>query len=148
MRRRDQISSLVWLLFALLICVASLQMSLGTWRDPGPGFLPLASGVLLGVLSLVCFLQAYTLQRTREAWYSQRWKNLILVLAVLGGYAFTLEFLGFITATFLLLVILFRGIEPQKWIVAIGGGALTSLLCYVVFELWLKTQLPKGFLGF
>jgi hypothetical protein len=38
--------------------------------------------------------------------------------------------------------------EPQRWLVAIGGSAIASISSYAVFELWLKTQLPKGFLGF
>ena len=150
MRKRDQASSLFWLFFALCICGASLRMPLGTLWDPGPAFLPLGSGVLLGILSIICFLKARGLSEaeTQGAWIGERWKNLILVLCVLTAYAFTLEFLGFIIATFLLMVVLFRGIEPQKWTVVLGGGALTSLLSYAVFEVWLKTQLPKGFLGF
>jgi hypothetical protein len=43
---------------------------------------------------------------------------------------------------------LFRFVEPQKWVVAVGGSALASIASYVVFELWLKTQLPRGILGF
>jgi len=71
-----------------------------------------------------------------------------LVLAVLLAYTAFLEVLGFLLATFLLLLFLFRGIEPQRWVVSIGGSALTSFITYALFELWLKTQLPKGFIGF
>jgi len=63
-------------------------------------------------------------------------------------YAIFLEILGFLMVTFLLLIFLFRGIEPQRWLVSVGGSALASLICYAIFELWLKTQLPKGILGF
>ena len=151
MKRYDQISAIVWMLFAASICFESLRLPLGTWRDPGPGFLPLGSGIILGALSLVCYLQA-RLGKSEEAQegepFKGRWKNLILVLGVLCAYAFFLEVLGFLLGSFLLLLFLFRGIEPQKWIVSIGGSALASFLCYVVFELWLKTQLPKGIFGF
>lgn len=151
MRLYNQISSSVWILFALYICVESLRMPLGTWQDPGPGFVPLASGILLGGLSLVCFVQARLCEseEAKESWYPKvRWKNLVFILITLCAYALFLEILGFIFDTFILLVLLFRSIEPQKWIVAIGGSALTSLLCYAVFELWLKSQLPKGIWGF
>ena len=151
MKRYDQISAIFWMLFAVCIGVESLRLPLGTWRDPGPGFLPLGSGIILGALSLVCYLQA-RLGKSDEARESEylkgRWKNLVLVLAVLCVYVFSLEILGFLLGSFLLLLFLFRGIEPQKWIVSIGGSALASFLCYVVFELWLKTRLPKGIFGF
>jgi len=150
MKKYDQMSSLVWLLFALYICLESIRLPLGSWRDPGAGFLPLGSGIFLGFLSIVSYLQAH-LSRSedvRDSWYSkERWKNLILVLAALLAYAIFLEILGFLLGTFLLLIFLFRGIEPQRWAVAIGGSALASFLSYAVFELWLRTQLPKGILG-
>jgi putative tricarboxylic transport membrane protein len=151
MKRYDQISSLIWLGFALYICTESLRLPLGSWRDPGPGFLPLASGVFLGVLSGVSFFQARmrATDESRGGWYSpERWKSLLLILAALFGYALVLDALGFLVSTFILLLVLFRFVEPQKWFVAIGGGVLASIICYAVFELWLKTQLPRGILGF
>ena len=151
MRLYDQSSSSVWILFALYICIESIRMPLGTLREPGPGFVPLISGILLGGLSLVCFLKAHlsASAETKAPQYSKvRWKNLILILTTLCVYTLFLEVLGFILDTFLLLILLFRSIEPQKWTVTIGGSALTSSVCYAVFELWLKSQLPKGILGF
>jgi hypothetical protein len=38
-------------------------------------------------------------------------------------------------------------VEPQRWVVAIGGSALASIASYIIFEVWLKTQLPKGIFG-
>ena len=151
MKNHDQQSSLVWLLLAVLICVESLRrLPLGSFNDPGPGFLPLLVGILLGVLSVICFLQARREGLPSGAWFSrERWKNLAWVLAALLAYAAVLDLLGFLVSTFLLLVVLFRcGLEPQRWAWAIGGSAIASLSCYVVFELWLHTQLPPGILGF
>ncbi len=151
MKKYDQISSLVWLTFAVYILVESLRLPLGTWRDPGPGFLPLGSGIFLGILSGIAFFQAHrrAADGSRGSWISpERWKSLLLILAALFGYALVLDALGFLVSTFILLLVLFRFVEPQKWLVAIGGSALASILCYVVFELWLKTQLPRGILGF
>ncbi len=146
-------SSLVWLAFAMAICIESSRLSFGSFHNPGPGFLPLLVGILLGILSILAFLQAALSKETEkivQSWYpKERWKKLIWVLAALFAYAVCLEILGFLLSTFLLLIFLFRaGIETQKWIWAIGGSAVTSLSSYAVFELWLKTQLPRGILGF
>ena len=151
MRKYDQISSLVWLAFAVCIGVESLRLPLGTWRDPGPGFLPLGSGIFLGIFAGIAFFQARMRDedKPRGSWYSpERSKSLLLILGALFGYALVLDALGFLVSTFILLLVLFRFVEPQKWIVVIGGSALASITCYVVFELWLKTQLPRGILGF
>ncbi len=152
MKRYDEISSLIWFLFAIYICVESIRLPLGSWRDPGPGFLPLLVGLFLAGLSIICFMQARMGESTEQkaSWYSrERWKNLIWVLLALFAYALVLDYLGFLMSTFLLLIFLFRfGMEPQKWFWAIGGSVIASVSCYVVFELWLQTQLPKGILGF
>jgi putative tricarboxylic transport membrane protein len=150
MKKYDQMSSLLWLALAFYIGIESLRLPLGSWRDPGPGFLPLGAGIGLAILSLTVFSQARfrTEERTRQGWYSpERWKSLLVILGVLFGYALFLDFLGFLVSTFLLLVMLFRFVEPQRWVVAIGGSALASIASYIVFEVWLKTQLPKGIFG-
>ena len=152
MKKYDQMSSGIWLLFAMYICVESIRLPLGSFRDPGPGFLPLLVGILLGALSLISFFQARTakLLESSEPWYPRkRWKNLVWVLGALLAYAGILDALGFLVSTFLLLILLFRSsLEPRSWPWAVGGSLIASVSCYVVFELWLRTQLPKGFLGF
>ena len=153
MRRHDQMSSLVWLIFAIYICVESGRLSFGSFHNPGPGFLPLLIGILLGIFSIVVFLRATLSDKPQEnipPWYPrERWKKLIWVLVALFAYAICLETLGFLTSTFLLLVFLFRfGMEPKRWVVAIGGSAIASFSSYAVFELWLRTQLPRGIFGF
>ncbi len=149
MKKYDQISSLAWLFFALYICGTSLQLPLGSWQDPGPGFLPLGTGICLGILSAVDFFRGGPWKGREGSWYSQeRWKSLLLILIGLIGFSFFLDSLGFVLTTFFLLMILFRFIEPQPWKVVIGGSLLASFASYVVFQIWLKTQLPKGIFGF
>ena len=153
MKKYDQISSLVWLAFAIYICIESSRLSFGSFHNPGPGFLPLLVGLLLGIFSLTAFLQATLSRKPQEnipPWYPrERWRKLIWVLGGLLAYAICFETLGFLISTFLLLVFLFRyGIEPKRWVVAIGASALASFSSYAVFELWLRTQLPRGLLGF
>ncbi len=149
MKKYDRISSLAWFFFAAYICVTSLQLPLGSWQDPGPGFLPLGTGICLGLLSAADFFRSGPVQGREGAWYSkERWKSLLLILMGLTGFSAFLDLLGFVLTTFFLLVILFRFIEPQPWKVVIGGSLLASVASYVVFQVWLKTQLPTGIFGF
>lgn len=153
MKRYDQMSGLVGLIFAIYICIESSRLSFGSFHNPGPGFLPLLVGLFLGIFSMIVFLQATLSGRSQEhfpPWYPrERWKRLIWVLVALFAYAICLETLGFLISTFLLLVFLFRyGMERKRWVVAIGASAMASFSSYAVFELWLRTQLPRGIFGF
>ena len=144
-------SSLFFLFFAFLICIESLRLPLGSLGEPGPGFFPLGIGIVLGVLSVVAFFQA-RLSKARElrkSWYAETIKkNVILSLIALFAFSVFLEMLGFLLCTFLFLIILFRGMQAKPWIIAVGQSIIICLSCYVLFELLLKSQLPKGFLGF
>jgi hypothetical protein len=59
-------------------------------------------------------------------------------------YNFIFVYLGFILSTILLLLFLFKAIEPQKWSVAVAGALIASLAAYVLFARWLDVQLPVG----
>jgi hypothetical protein len=50
--------------------------------------------------------------------------------------------------TALLLLFLFRAIEPQKWKMAIGLAISSSVGFYLLFDRVLQVSLPKGIFGF
>jgi len=76
------------------------------------------------------------------------WQKSFLVLAALLAYAFLLPRLGFILCTAIFVAFMLKVVKPQGWPVVIVGGILAALGTYVIFELWLKAQLPSGPLGF
>ena len=59
-------------------------------------------------------------------------------------YALVLEVVGFVAATFALLLFFFRALERQRWPLALAGSLVTALLTYLVFKVWLHVQLPAG----
>ena len=152
MEHRDRISSLISLVFSILVCVGSYRLPVGIGRlsDPGPGFFPFWAGVLMGILSFAAYMKA---MRTKGEdigpWYSrERWKKVLFILAIITGYALVLEPLGFVLSTFLLLFTLLKVAEGQGWRLSVGGSLVVAAVSFVVFDHWLKLQLPKGFWGF
>lgn len=150
MPKQDKISTVFWLLVSCLICVESLRIPIGSWHDPGPGLLPLVCGITLGLLSLIAFAEAWRNESTdhREILSSMRWSRLILVIGCLVVYALLLEKLGFLLATFGFLLVILRSVGFHRWIVSIVESGIISIACYLIFNVWLKTQLPNGILGF
>jgi putative tricarboxylic transport membrane protein len=151
MKKYDLISGFFFLLFAFLICFLSARLPLGSWRHPGAGLFPLLIGIILGLLSAIASFRAYQSKshESKKPLVSEgKGKNLVVVLSALFVYAICLESLGFLISSFLVLIILFRGVEPQRWTVSVLGSALISFMSYVIFELWLKARLPRGLLGF
>jgi putative tricarboxylic transport membrane protein len=75
------------------------------------------------------------------------WKNAMVILISLLAYALLLVPLGFFITTTLFIAFLLRAIVPQRWSVVIACSILTAVISYLIFEIWLKAQLPKGPLG-
>ena len=151
MKSRDMISSLFWMAMGLGICYGGYDLHLGSLHEPGSGFMFFWVGVIMIGLSLIVLIKAVREKGQRGElkvlWTQIRWKKVLLVLAALFVYAYVLTPLGFIPTTILLLIFLFKAVEPQKWSYAILGAVVCTLAAYGLFGFWLGCQLPQGLLG-
>ncbi|MBP1724012.1 MAG: tripartite tricarboxylate transporter TctB family protein [Deltaproteobacteria bacterium] len=150
MRRYDLISSLFFLLCGLLIAASSLQMPIGRLGEPGPGFLPLFIGILMGILSAALLIRSLSVGTSgKKAFWLDRkqWPKVLATILALIVYGFALRPLGFSLVTLFLLVFLFKVIGEMNWSVSIAGPLLTTSFFYLLFKVWLEVQLPVGPLG-
>ncbi len=156
--KKDSWQSVFWIVCALLICVGSYRLSLGSLSDPGPGMFPFLAGAALCMLSIIEWWNISRASRkdTRasaqavEPLFANRLgavKAAAIILALLI-YALTMEHLGFILSTTLFIAFLLWMVERQRWYVIVFGAVVSSLTTYLVFKVWLDTALPVGLLGF
>jgi putative tricarboxylic transport membrane protein len=147
------VNDVVWMLLAFLVCLGGLKLGFGTFSDPGAGFLPLISGVILGLLALIDLgsglIGKWKLGFEEKNYFTGiDWKKLIVTLAVLFGYVIFFEILGFIIATIIALFFLFEMFEPIPWWEALIMSVITSGLSYLLFKIGLDCQLAEGILAF
>lgn len=148
--RKDQISGTFWLFVALIIIWQSLELQLGNYRAPGPGFIPLCVGLSMAVISAIIIIRATFLPNKQKLtlWLSrQAGKRLGIVLAGMLIYALLFMHLGFSFSAFLLLILLLKGFEPQRWRVVIPWAIGITTLSYFLFRIVLNCELPRGLLG-
>jgi putative tricarboxylic transport membrane protein len=140
-------SSLLLLLFSCFICIQSYRLNLGTLNSPGPGLFPFGAGLILGLLALIVILQSAR-EDGPERIEGRGNLKIVWVLFALVAYGLVLERFGFLVTTFGLLVFLLKVIVSQRWGRVLISALLSTLTSYVIFQIWLKAQLPKGFIGF
>jgi len=151
MRRIFLYCNLFWLLFSLFICVESYRLKLGAINQPGPGFFPFSAGLVMLILSLAALFQSIRGMEKEEKTLRQepfRWWNIVIILIAITAYAFSLEKIGFLINTFLLICLLLKVVEPQTWKTAIIGGLITTIAANFIFNVIFRTQIPSGILGF
>ena len=152
MERADRISGIFWLVFALFIGVQSYRLGLGTLHKPGPGFLFFWTSIVLAIMSLIVLIPAWSSKKSKELQTSifgkQNTRKIILVLISLFLYAIFMERIGFIPVTLLLFIFLLGMIEKKRWSYTIFVSIVVVVIAYLIFETWLRSQLPKGLLDF
>ena len=150
MVKADRISSVFWLAFAVFVSIESYRLGLGTLHQPGPGFLFFWTSIILGLMSLVILISAGRSKKSEESHILNVRKlgnkKIILVVISVFIYALLMETLGFIPVTLLFLLFLLGIVEKKGWLFTISTSVVATALAYLVFETWLKSQLPKGFL--
>lgn len=155
MEKYDRLGSLFWFALGAVICVGSVQIRLGTFHRPGPGFMPFLSGVFLMLFGVILMVSTLTgadnkkeETKSEKLWTKENWKGFSLTLLALFGYALLMNSLGFYTTTFLFLFFLFKLTAPRKWLMPLAFAGASVILCYLIFSLWLMTQFPGGIFGF
>ena len=148
----DLLSSLFFIVFAVLVCAASINLKVGTISSPEPGFLPFWSGAVLCTLAVILAIVSISKKRVgRKAmdfWKGMKWHKVIFVSTSLLIYAIFLSKIGYLICTFCLLTFLFGIIKRSRLWILVVSALITVLATYVVFDIWLQVSLPKGVYGF
>jgi ABC-type xylose transport system permease subunit len=152
MKYSDTISGLFWFFVGLWLSIWSLTYEIGRLTEPGPGYLPLALGIILILLSLILLLG----QRKRDSRKKQivsssprgsGWKKVAYTVLVMAVAAFFFEKVGYLITFFVLIVLLMKGAEAQSWKRILLTAVLATLGVYIIFVLLLEQPLPRGYLG-
>jgi putative tricarboxylic transport membrane protein len=141
--RHDKITALFLLAVAIYFCIESVPLGMGGLHNPGAGFIPFFSGVLLGCLSLGIFLCSLR-EKGAGLKLGKDWKNGAWVLGCLFFYFLVLERVGFIITTFLFIILLQLSFRPRRWRGILVVSVLTVLCSYLIFVFLLGVTMPKG----
>jgi putative tricarboxylic transport membrane protein len=152
MSKADRASGLFWLFFSLFISYESYKLGLGMLRQPGPGFLFFWTGIVTAILSLTVILRSFRKSSPSAAqapfFKTRNVTKIAFVLLSLFVYALLMEWTGFLIVTLLLFLFLLGVVEKKGWFFAVWVSMTVTALSYLLFEIGLQSQLPKGFLSF
>lgn len=102
----------------------------------------------MGILSTILLTLSFGEKDVEEHVFNQvKLRNIVVVLAALFIYAFFFTTIGFIVSTFVFVLILIGIVERKNWYIVILVSVTSSLLSYLIFKIWLQSNLPKGMFG-
>ncbi len=140
-----------WLGIGITMCGLAWRVNLGSFQEPGPGFVAFVSGLFIfsiGVILLVSEgLSKMSLGNRSDlsqAFQNISWPRLAYTMALLTVYGLLLNILGYIITTFLVMWGLFHDWEKNRWASSLLASLTTVGVTYLVFEVWLHCQFPRG----
>lgn len=151
MKTADLLTAAFWLLFGLGLSWQGWQLGHGPLAEPGSGFLIVWLGAFMALVAAGKLVKTLRDGKHSEPiaalWAGARVSKVVLAVLVLMAYALILPSVGFLISTVLLLLVLFRGIDPLGWLAAVVAAVLGAGASYLLFKTVLGTQLPAGWLG-
>lgn len=139
--KSDRIFGVIWLAVAIAMGVLATGFHAPFSYEPiGPAKYPMLLSVLMGL----CGIWFIVRPGPEPEWPDARlWGKVIVMFAVLLGYAWLFQLLGFMLATALLTVALGR-LYGGRWLQSVIGGALLGPGLYLFFDRLLDVTLPIG----
>ena len=147
MARRDLVSAGGLAALALVYLAASRSYPLDTLAAPGPGVFPLAVGLSMLALAACQALAAtgaFPTARPGPSPDRPARGRVRALAAVLVGYALAAGTLGFLTASFVLVLAASRLLGAPGWGRPAALAAGVTAAAYAIFVLWLAVPLPRG----
>lgn len=143
----DRGSGIALALFALAVIWESRQLPLGTFRHPGPGYVPVVLAVLLLILAICLVLTSGRASLLSSITWTE-WRHALAILAASIFSVLGIERLGYRLTVLLVLVFLVKLVERRGWVMSLVFAFGFSFGSYFLFYTILRVPLPEGPLGF
>lgn len=136
---QDVVGGLAVTALGIFAAIYAQKYEFGDLNRMGPGYFPVALGVVLALLGLLIAVPAFMRKGDPIV---VKWKTFALVLGSIVAFALTLKVLGLILATALSVMISSLADNETRWkgriLLAVGVAAIT----YLVFGYALGMVLP------
>jgi putative tricarboxylic transport membrane protein len=150
-REIKSLEGVVWIAVGIVLCILALKFNLGSFREPGPGFVVFLSGLLISAAGLAMIISKTFLKSKPQtspeaisAFQAVQWPRLTYTVGLLLGYTLFLNSLGYVPATFLLMWSMSYDWKKKNWTSSVLFSSVTVIISYLMFEIWLRCQLPRG----
>lgn len=147
----NRISGIFFMGIGIFFSLYARFVEIGTWNEPGPGFLPFWAGITITVMAAFLFIGSFKgKDPLRPPFFPETdsWKRVLITFLALIVYNLLLNPLGFFLTTLFFVGFLVRFIFPQSIFRTLVVAIASAIVARLLFINFLETQLPKGFIGF
>lgn len=149
MRKAESVFSLGMTILCGVYLYFVWQMDVGSFLEPGPGFMPAVVGIMAIAASALIFLGSLKgkggAKPKEEAAGEGKWRFASLVAAIVV-FIPLFNILGSIASIFLVVFALNKILGAKGWLQPLALALICAAATWAVFVLALDVPLPKGIL--
>jgi len=147
----DFVSGIVLFMFGLFVILLSYSQGLGKPSEAGPGQFGFLLGIILAILSSMIFLNTIVKKsqiEKKKFEVGPGWRKVIFQAVLIFLFAMALDTLGFIVSSFILFALSLRFIFLKGVLTVLFWSFICSFGSYALFNVILRTDLPRGIFAF
>ncbi len=137
----DRISGSALVIFALLVILESRHLPLGTFRQPGPAFVPILLALLLLIFAVFVVLTGSRAPLLSSIRWTE-WRHAVAILGASIFSVFAVERLGYRFTVVLVLTFLVKIVEKRGWLLSLAFAFAMSFGSFFLFYTILRVPLP------
>ena len=139
----DRFSGTVLALFALWVMWESRNLPFGTFRQPGPAYMPVVLALILLIFALMVATTGGRSQRLQSVGWVE-WRHAGAILAMCAFAALALERIGYRLTVLAMLFFIVKGVEKRSWVLAAVFALAIAFGSFYLFHTILRVPLPRG----
>lgn len=139
MMKQSLLTALPIAAIGLLVTAISLTYPIGTPARMGPGFLPLACGLIL--LAIGAAIAVFDREAVEDITGTNRIRPIAAIFAGLGAWTLTVQHLGLVPATFLLVGLVAFAQPRPNWWASLAAAVVLSVIGVLAFIMGLNIRL-------
>ena len=143
----DRVSASVLTLFALLVIWESRLLPLGSFRHPGPAYVPVLLASLLLIFGILLILTAGRAPSLSSLRWTE-WRHALAILTACVFAVFAIERMGYRLTMLLVLGFLVKFVERRGWVLSLTFAFSLAFGSFFLFYTLLRVPLPQGPWGF
>lgn len=136
---RDILGGLIMIGMGLFAYFHAQRYEFGELQRMGPGYFPVALGVLLAILGLFIMIPAFFRPGTS---IKVEWKSLIWVTVGIIAFSLLLDKLGLVLTSALMIIVTSMPAVGMGWKERIILAAVVALITYLIFSYGLGMVIP------
>jgi hypothetical protein len=135
------------MVLSIVIIIVSWRYGFGTLRQPGPGLYPFFVGLFILPLSIVLIILGLKSESSEPLFTKSGLRTFLLMVITFCLWIIMMPVLGYVLVTFAVAFALCKIMKLEGWLKPFALSVATALFIYLLFDVWLYIDLPKGILG-